>query len=108
MNDTNDPAQKDLNRRVHELEQLIAQLDNNANFSNLYDGHSMNMDNISFKGAEVADLIGMNELEEADHLAQQQKKHAQKKRGEYEEENTLNFSFNKESSFRADENKSPP
>ena len=108
MNDTNDPAQKDLNMRVHELEQLIAQLDNNANFSNLYDGHSMNMDNISFKGAEVADLIGMNELEEADHLAQQQKKHAQKKRGEYEEENTLNFSFNKESSFRADENKSPP
>lgn len=29
------------------------------NFSNVEDGQPLNLDNISFKGAEIADLIGL-------------------------------------------------
>lgn len=47
-----------------ELEQLINQLDNpNFNFTNGVDG-DINLDNISFKGAEIADIMGLGaELE---------------------------------------------
>jgi hypothetical protein len=74
---------------VLELEQLINQLDNqNLNMSSA-DGAALNLDNISFKGAEIADIMGLGaELEK--HENEQAKQAA---------ENTLNFSFNKEASL---------
>jgi hypothetical protein len=48
----------------------------------------MNFDNISFKGAEIADIMGLGaELERQE-----------REEGKGAGENTLNFSFNKESS----------
>ena len=48
----------------------------------------MNFDNISFKGAEIADIMGLGaELERQE-----------REEGKAAGENTLNFSFNKESS----------
>jgi hypothetical protein len=60
-------------------------LDNpNINFSNIEDGQPLNLDNISFKGAEIADLIGLD-LENQDDR-------------EHTGGDTLNFSFNKDNS----------
>ena len=80
MNNSNDQKRKDLDRQVRELEQLINQLDNpNINFTQLENGQSLNLDNISFKGAEIADLMGLHfdEYDQAEPAG----------------DKTLNFSF---------------
>lgn len=62
MNDTNDSKQREeLNRKVIELEQLINQLDDqNANYS-IWREEGLNLDNISFKGAEIVEMMELDE-----------------------------------------------
>lgn len=86
---------------MHELEQLIYQLDNPNQTNN--EGAQMSFDEeMSFKGDEVIDAIGLTDL---DHQQLQRKmqedgdgggKHH--KSGVAEGENTLEFSFKHESS----------
>ena len=60
--------------------------------STTHDGALLNLDNISFKGQEIAELMGLDELEDALNKIDHNR-----------EENTLDFSFNKESILPAPE-----
>ncbi|TNV74545.1 hypothetical protein FGO68_gene9172 [Halteria grandinella] len=101
----NNSRQQELNKQMQELEQLIYQLDNPNQTQN--DGaQQMSFDEeMSFKGDEVIDAIG---LTDQDKKQLQKKMHESKdgegtnkhhKSGAADGENTLEFSFNKESSM---------
>ncbi len=59
------------------------------NYSNADGSQQQNFENISFKGAEIADIMGLGA-----ELERYEREH-----GKIGGENTLDFSFNKESSL---------